>query len=382
MTDTLSISSARMAAACRDDARRVAGIAAPLFTAGFLLEAVSHAGDSHARMVLQPLLSALVCGCVWILARRQLMQRVRFPELILLGLLWLVMWSIALHLPSVQQATGASTLVMLAVATVGSATLIMPVAAALLAIGTTTTLYVYAQNVSIGASEPATYVAPVLMLMVVSIIQLSRRRAIRSVEELRERVSRDQKQLERVNEQLRNLSITDSLTGALNRRGFDDRLRAELAGAARGGESLSVLLLDVDNFKSYNDDFGHPAGDVALHQTAEALRACCRGGDSVARYGGEEFALILPATDAAGCQGMAERVRHAVAALESLPRRISVSVGGATVPAALLADTDDTGSALVAAADNALYGAKEAGRDCAQFSILTAMQEPLSRSRQ
>ncbi|MFK7829707.1 MAG: GGDEF domain-containing protein [Congregibacter sp.] len=383
MTDSVSISPARLAAACRDDARRVVMIAAPLFTAGFSLEAASHMADPQASMLLQPLLSAFVCGGV-VVRGRSLLRRVRYPELILLTLLLLVMWCIAQHLPSMQEHTAASTLVMLAVATVGSATLIMPALAALLAIGTTTVLYAYAQTVFIGASGLSALVAPVLVLMVVAIIHLSRRSAIRSVEELRERVARDQYQLEQVNQQLRNLSITDSLTGTLNRRGFDDRLAAELAGAGRGGEPLSVLLLDVDNFKAYNDEFGHPAGDVALEQTAAALLTCCRGSDSVARYGGEEFALILPTTDASGCQRMADRVRSAVATLSGLARPITVSVGAATAPAALMVDSEGTGTgtALVASADSALYRAKEAGRDCAEFTILpmTATATPINSS--
>jgi diguanylate cyclase (GGDEF)-like protein len=370
MTESLTVSPERMAAAFRDDARRVITIAAPLFTAGFLLETASHLADPNLRMILQPLLTAGICAALWIPGRRVL-QRIRYPELILLMLLWLVMWSIALHLPTVRESTGASTLVMLAVASVGSATLIMPPAAAVLAIGTTSALYLYAQTIFVGETGLSALVAPALVFMVVAIIHRSRRSAIRSVEELRQRVAQEQRQLEIANEQLRNLSITDPLTGTLNRRGFDDRLAAELAGAARGGESLSVLMLDVDNFKGYNDEFGHPAGDAALLRAAEALRACCRGSDSVARYGGEEFALILPATDAVGCERMAERVRAAVANLEGVARPITVSVGAATAPAGVISDPQGVGIALVASADSALYQAKKAGRDRAEFIVLS-----------
>ncbi|MEE4110854.1 MAG: GGDEF domain-containing protein [Halieaceae bacterium] len=370
MTDSVSISPARMAAACRKDARRVVFIAAPLFTAGFLLEAASHAGDPNTRMLIQPLLSAGACAGVLIFGRRVL-RRFPYPELVLLVLWGLVMWSIAMHVASEQPSTRASTLVMLAVASVGSATLIMPAAAATLTIGATIALYGYVQTVATGEAGLPALVAPALVLMVAVSIYRSRRSAIRSVEALRERVARDQQQLEQVNEQLRNLSISDPLTGALNRRGFDDRLRAELNGAARSGEQLSVQLLDVDYFKRYNDDFGHPAGDTALIRVAEVLRSCCRGSDSVVRYGGEEFALIMPATDAAGCQRMAERVRRAIATAGGLARPITVSIGAATLQPAVMSDPDETASALMAAADNALYRAKQAGRDRADFVILS-----------
>jgi diguanylate cyclase (GGDEF)-like protein len=133
-----------------------------------------------------------------------------------------------------------------------------------------------------------------------------------------------------------------------------------------------VLLVDVDHFKRYNDDFGHPAGDAALCRAAEALRACCRTSDSVARYGGEEFALVLPATDAPGCRSMAERVRKAIATLEGLERGITVSTGAATLFSGNARGLADAASALIGAADDALYAAKQGGRDRAEFAILSA----------
>jgi diguanylate cyclase (GGDEF)-like protein len=360
-----------MAAACRRDARRVAFIATPLFTAGFLLEAASHLGDSNTRMLIQPLLSGCVSAGVLIFGRR-LLDRVPYPELILLVLWGLVMWSIAIHVSSEQASTRASTLVMLAVASVGSAALVMPTAAAVVTIGATTGVYGYAQTISVDETGFPTLVAPVLVLMVAVIIYRSRRSAIRSVEELHERLEKDQEQLQQVNEQLRSLSITDPLTGILNRRGFDERLQAELTRAARAAEQLSVQLLDVDHFKRYNDDFGHPAGDTALTQVAMVLRACCRAGDAVVRYGGEEFALILPATDAAGCERMAERVRRALATTGGLARPITVSIGAATVQPAVNVDRSESAAALMAAADSALYRAKQAGRDRAEFVIVSS----------
>lgn len=359
-----------MAAAYREDARRIVGIAVPFFTGGFLLEAASHASDPQIRMLLQPLLSGILCIFALLLNRRFL-PHVRYPEIILLVLWWLVLWSLYLHQPSFDEPVQAPTLVMLAVTTVGSAMLIMPTVAAILAIGTTAGLYVFAQTAMLGITGLSSLVTPVIVVMVVLLIYRSRRSSIRNVEELRERVARDQQQLEVVNEQLRNLSITDALTGTLNRRGFDERLAAELAGAVRASEALSVLMLDVDHFKDYNDKFGHPAGDVALRLAAEALRGCCRGSDSVSRYGGEEFALILPATDASGAKSMAERVRHAVATLHGLAQPITISVGSATAPSAAMSDLETIAGTLVASADGALYRAKEAGRDRAEFTILS-----------
>jgi diguanylate cyclase (GGDEF)-like protein len=368
MSESIRISAARMAEAYREDARRVIGIATPLFTAGFLLEAVSHI-NGPLRMILQPLLSAGVCAGVLLLGDR-LLERVRYPELILLVLWWMVMWSIALHLSLAQETTPASTLVMLAVTTVGSAMLIIPTWAALLAIGGTTSLYIYAQTAFLGHQGFSSLVAPALVLLVVVLVYRSRRSSIRNVEELRERVAREQKQLQQANEQLRSLTITDSLTGTLNRRGFDERLQAELIRAVRSGEPLSVLMIDVDHFKRYNDEFGHPAGDAALQHAAYALRECCRGSDSVSRYGGEEFAVILPATDAGGCESMAERVRLAVARLEHVERPITVSVGAATAPLSVMTDLPSTATSLLAVADGALYRAKEAGRDRSEFMLL------------
>ncbi|MEE4279829.1 MAG: GGDEF domain-containing protein [Halieaceae bacterium] len=375
MAQSTSISRERMATACRRDACRITMIATPVFAAGFVLEAVSHANDPDTRMVMQPALSACLCASVLFLGRAGL-RRIPYPELLLLGLWGLVMWCIALHLPAVAETTRASTLVMLAVAAVGSATLIMPSGAALLAVGFSLSLYTFAQTTYLGTSGPSGLVAPMLVSMVIVIIYWSRRSAIRSVEELRERVARDQQELERVNERLRSLSVTDPLTEALNRRGFDERLRAELVGSARSGEPLSLLMMDVDHFKRYNDEFGHPAGDAALVAAARALRSCCRGNDSLVRYGGEEFALILPATDASGSRRMAERVRRAIATMDGLCRPITASVGAATVDAATVrARHADHAGALVAAADGALYRAKQRGRDRTEFAGLARLDE-------
>ena len=153
------------------------------------------------------------------------------------------------------------------------------------------------------------------------------------------------------------LARTDALTGLANRRVFHEALERELAMAARRGEPCTLVVLDVDRFKAVNDTHGHPAGDDVLRHVGRTLAGAARGTDLASRYGGEEFALILPTCSAAESIGVAERLRAAIAA-ESGPVPVTVSAGVATYP---LHGGD--GESLVAAADEALYRAKRAGRD-------------------
>jgi len=166
-------------------------------------------------------------------------------------------------------------------------------------------------------------------------------------------------QLEAANKQLETLALHDSLTGLGNRRAFEHRLEQEMNQAKRYGTPLSVLLLDVDSFKAYNDSFGHPAGDEILRRLSQILRAQGRDTDFFARYGGEEFIIILPLTDAAGAMVLSERLRSAVERASWPERGVTVSLGAATLLAAM---PDE--AALVAAADQALYAAKTSGRNC------------------
>jgi len=169
---------------------------------------------------------------------------------------------------------------------------------------------------------------------------------------------RMQGQLRRQNERLAELVTIDPLTGLYNRRHLLEAMEAQLALAARRGEPLSALLLDVDHFKRFNDDFGHQAGDGVLTRVAEALRSCTRDRDLVARYGGEEFLALLPGCDAGGARALAERVRAAVAGQGWPLRRVTASLGVATRTAAPW-----DGRRLIEEADLALYGSKRRGRD-------------------
>ncbi|WP_175843979.1 GGDEF domain-containing protein [Burkholderia contaminans] len=160
-------------------------------------------------------------------------------------------------------------------------------------------------------------------------------------------------------------SARDGLTGAFNRSHFNDHFHTLFLQARRQGEPLSLLMVDVDHFKAYNDAFGHVKGDACLIAVANALAgAVRRPADIVARYGGEEFAIVLPNTGARGARVVAEEAREAVLRLDlAMPTspagRVSVSVGCATVSA----DDLTTPDALIEAADAALYRAKDTGRN-------------------
>ncbi|RQS22845.1 GGDEF domain-containing protein [Burkholderia sp. Bp8992] len=160
-------------------------------------------------------------------------------------------------------------------------------------------------------------------------------------------------------------SARDGLTGAFNRSHFNDHFHTLFLQARRQGEPLSLLMVDVDHFKAYNDAFGHVKGDACLIAIANALAgAVRRPADIVARYGGEEFAIVLPNTGARGARVVADEVRDAVLRLDlempdSPAGRVSVSVGCATVSA----DDLSTPDALIEAADAALYRAKDTGRN-------------------
>jgi len=151
---------------------------------------------------------------------------------------------------------------------------------------------------------------------------------------------------------------TDALTGVLNRMGFNDAMSRELGRARRYGQTLSVAIVDIDHFKKVNDEFGHPVGDQVLVRTAKLLSSCVRESDTVARWGGEEFALIAPMTTEEGAASLAEKLRSIMAATHLGPREpITASFGVAEL------SPDDTVETLLQRADEALYRAKQSGRN-------------------
>jgi diguanylate cyclase (GGDEF)-like protein/PAS domain S-box-containing protein len=179
-------------------------------------------------------------------------------------------------------------------------------------------------------------------------------------------ISRDVTKQRYAQEQLETLAITDGLTGLANRRHFDQRLEDEWARAHRDHKPLAVLLIDVDHFKKFNDEYGHPAGDACLTAIAKAIASeARRPADLAARYGGEEFVLLLPNTDHAGCELVGENLRRKLRQLDMLhvhnlpSMRVSVSVGGAVQ----VASDQGSPALLLQAADHALYAAKDRGRD-------------------
>jgi diguanylate cyclase (GGDEF)-like protein len=192
------------------------------------------------------------------------------------------------------------------------------------------------------------------------------KRAIDQREERERQLVQARHELELANQRLEQLSLTDGLTGVANRRHFDQAVLAEWDRAARDQESLTLLLMDIDHFKRYNDTYGHQDGDQCLQRVASALAQCAtRPGDLVARYGGEEFAVVLPNTDLAGAQIVGERLRAEVAALaiphsaSSVAATVTLSIGVATLVPSPGTDVQ----ALIAAADQALYQAKGQGRN-------------------
>ena len=201
--------------------------------------------------------------------------------------------------------------------------------------------------------------------------------ALRLKHETDRRKAREFELLE-LTEQLRKLSVVDGLTGIANRRNFDEELARIWRRAQRESAPVSLVLIDIDHFKTYNDHYGHLAGDDCLRRVAQALQHTVkRPFDLVARYGGEEFAVVLPDTGIPGAKGLAEEMRKAVELLDithaasAVSPRVTISSGVAAMAPEAGAQPDS----LIAAADLCLYEAKIAGRNRV---VIAAGQDPLS----
>lgn len=174
-------------------------------------------------------------------------------------------------------------------------------------------------------------------------------------------------------------ATTDGLTGAYNRRFFDERFTAEFGRAHRQNIPLSLIMLDVDYFKLYNDNYGHPAGDKVLVSIVKALKSQLnRPTDVVVRYGGEEFAVILPDSGAEGGRIIAEKMRAAVSDLHiahsqsKVADHITISIGVAAYQSGTACDA----ASLLKTADAALYDAKHSGRNCVRHFIAPEAATP------
>jgi diguanylate cyclase (GGDEF)-like protein len=190
--------------------------------------------------------------------------------------------------------------------------------------------------------------------------------ALQAMQRERDELARAQDLASAAHEELARQSATDGLTGITNRRQFDEVLLQEWSRAARAGTSLGLLIVDIDHFKRFNDQYGHVAGDECLRRVARLLEGCVRrAGERVARYGGEEFVILLPGADLAQAEELAQRCLDAIA-IVALPHvasptadHVTFSIGIAQVVPDPLRDA----TRLVNAADAAMYRAKSSGRD-------------------
>ncbi|MFN7024768.1 MAG: GGDEF domain-containing protein [Pseudorhizobium sp.] len=197
-------------------------------------------------------------------------------------------------------------------------------------------------------------------------LRLRQLTAERLSDSLLEQLRQKNSELEAANAKLGKLATTDSLTGLANRREFDRRIEAALVSAIAADLPLSLLLIDVDHFKNFNDTYGHQAGDACLKAVAQTLRACEWGeGTIVARYGGEEFAVVMPGVSLDQAVSAAERARITIQStdlskLPGRPGRQTISIGASTISSDVATSLDE----LLRNADRALYQAKQQGRNC------------------
>lgn len=181
--------------------------------------------------------------------------------------------------------------------------------------------------------------------------------ANKELERLHEEYKIKEQALIKVNDQLETLASTDLLTGLKNRRFFQEKMLESLVLFREKQRYFSLLVVDIDHFKSINDTYGHPIGDLVLGNLAGLLQSLSRSTDVVARYGGEEFVIILPDCEEEQAMGIAERYRSQVASADWGEYNITVSIGAATVV------EEDTEQSLFQKADNALYASKTGGRN-------------------
>jgi diguanylate cyclase (GGDEF)-like protein len=218
----------------------------------------------------------------------------------------------------------------------------------------------------VGASDAALLVGTLIALAVIAggMYRWRVRIMLHQQSELMRLVRERTQQLEEANRKLAQISYLDAVTEVSNRRSFEEELTMEWRRSTRTGSRLSLLMIDIDNFKAFNDNAGHQAGDACLKKVAAVIdEGVRRAGDVVSRYGGEEFAVLLPDTDLTGASALAERIRASVEERNifhpATHKAVTVSIGVATASGR----DDGEPSQLVRAADAALYKAKRDGRN-------------------
>ena len=206
--------------------------------------------------------------------------------------------------------------------------------------------------------EEQDFAASLSDFMTIAIENTERRTLLRTLEERADELETAYKEIER-------LSMIDKLTSIPNRRCFDDRLESEWSMATRLKTNLSVLMIDIDHFKIYNDTYHHQQGDTALHAVAQTLsQICTRASDFIARWGGEEFIALLPGTPLQGALKIAEKARKAVESMvipcrDGTETKVTISIGVKTMTPKVNSSRDN----FISDADKALYNAKKAGRN-------------------
>lgn len=215
-----------------------------------------------------------------------------------------------------------------------------------------------------------------IMLLHFAILLHYRSELERYNEELEQRVAKRTMALRDANQKLERLSITDALTEIANRRHFDQIAATEWSRAMRSHLPLAIIMLDVDFFKSYNDRYGHQAGDIVLKRVAGVLASGVRrAGDLAARYGGEEFVIIAPNTDTEQAQSLAEMIRHGVEAMSIPNERAALGVLTISIGIFVTSVTEPDGlNQALKRADQALYQAKASGRNCVEVEV--AVESP------
>ncbi len=182
----------------------------------------------------------------------------------------------------------------------------------------------------------------------------------------RDNIENLQKSLEEIQKQ----SVTDSLTDINNRMFFDQSITHSMAQATRNNEPLSLVMVDIDHFKIFNDTFGHQTGDQVLRLVAKTIQKTTRDSDIACRYGGEEFIVILPDTDLEGAVILAEKIRLAIESAELLKKSKNKSLGKITASFGVsLLQEGDSEASLIERADMALYAAKRSGRNCVKSEM-------------